>query len=92
MMSQNDVAVAERSGQERFGRAKNCDHRHAEQRSEMHRAGVICKQQTALSQFVDKLIERGLADPVYTMIAYRTRNLFAYRRVILCSKQNPLRR
>ena len=86
------MPVAERSGQARFGRAKNCDHRHAQKRGEMHCAGVIGKQKTALPQLVDKLIERGLVDPVHAMIAHHTRDLFAYRRVILRAEQNPLRR
>ena len=92
MVSQNNMAVAQRPGQERFGRPKNCDYRHAQERGEMHCAGVICKEQTALSQFVDKLIERRLADPVDAMIAYRTRDLFAYRSVIFRAEQDPLRR
>ena len=35
----------------------------------MHRARVVSEQQTAPPQFVDQLFERGLPDPVNTMIA-----------------------
>jgi len=58
----------------------------------MHRAGVVRKQQTALPQFGDKLIEGRLPDPVHAMIADRCRDLFAYRGVVLRPEQNPLRR
>ena len=58
----------------------------------MHRAGVVREQQTALPQFVDKLIERGLPDPVGAMIANRSRDLFAYCGIVLRPEQNPLRR
>ena len=92
VMSQNNMPVAEWSGQARFGRAKNCDHRHAQQRGKMHRARVVGKQQTALTQLADKLIERGLADAVHAMVADRRGNPFAYCRIVLCPEQNPLGR
>src|SRR6476660_9337362 len=56
----------------------------------MHRAGIVGKQQTAFPQFLDKLIKRSLADPIYAMIADCSRDLTAYRRVVLRSEQNPL--
>ena len=58
----------------------------------MHRARVVGEQQTALPQFVDKLIERCLPDPVHAMIADRSGDLFAYCGVLFRPKQNPLRR
>src|SRR4030095_15200234 len=58
----------------------------------MHRARIVRKQQTAPPQFVDKLIEGGLPDPVHAMIADRCRDLFACRRVVFRPEQNPLRR
>jgi hypothetical protein len=58
----------------------------------MHRARVVRKQQTTLPQFVDKLIERGLPDPVNTMIADRSSDLFPYCGVLFRPKQNPVRR
>ena len=58
----------------------------------MHRARVVREQQTALPQLVDKLIKRGLPDPVHAMIANRSRDLFACCDVVLRPEQNPLRR
>ena len=58
----------------------------------MHRARVVGKQQTAVPQFGDKLIERGLPDPVHAMIADRCRDLLAYCGVVLRPEQNPLSR
>ena len=52
----------------------------------------LVSKQTTLPQFVDKLIERGLADPVDAMIADRSGDLLTYRSVVLRAEQNPLRR
>lgn len=41
VVPQDNVAVAERSGQARFRRSKDGDDRDAEQRREMHRAGIV---------------------------------------------------
>lgn len=89
-MSQDDVTVVERSGQTRLSGTENGDYRHAQQRCEMHCAGIVGKQQTAFPQFVDKLIKRCLADPIHAAIADRSRDLVPYSRVVLGSEQNPL--
>src|SRR4029453_2327740 len=44
LMSQNNVVIAEWSGETRLGRAKNRHDRNSKQRSEMHCARVICQQ------------------------------------------------
>ena len=43
----------------------------------------------AVPQLVDKLIKRSLADPIHAMIAHCSRDLIAYRRIVLGSEQNP---
>src|SRR6266699_3854738 len=43
MLSQDNVAISERTGQARLSRAKNSDHGHAEQGAKMHRAGIVGK-------------------------------------------------
>ena len=91
VMSQDDVTIAERPSQSRFSGAKDGDYWHAQQCGKMHRAGIVGKQQTASPQLVDKFIQRSMADPIYAMIADRSRDLLAYRRVVLRSEQNPLR-
>ena len=52
----------------------------------MHGARVVGKQQMALSQFVDELFQRGLADPVHAMIADGSRDLFADRGIVLSTE------
>ena len=89
-MSQNAVTRAERSGESRLGRTKDRDNRHSEQRSEMHRAGVICQQQTAFAQLVDQLVEGGLADAIHAGVAQRIGNLLANRHVFRRAEKNPL--
>ena len=39
------MPVSERSGQARFGRTEDRDDRHAEQRGQVHRAGVVSQEQ-----------------------------------------------
>ena len=56
----------------------------------MHGASIVRQQQMALAQLVDKLIERGLPDPIYAGVAERSRDLLADYRVVFCSEQNPL--
>ena len=92
MVSQNNMPVAEWPSQARFGGPEDGDNRDPKQRGKMHRARVVRKQQTAPPQFVNKLIQRGLADAVNTMIADRSGDLFAYRSIVFRPKQNPLRR
>ena len=91
-MSQNNMPVAEWASQARFGGPENGDNRDPKQRGKMHRTGVVGEQHTAPPQFGDKLFERGLPNPVNTMIADRSGDLFAYRSVVLCPQQNPLHR
>ena len=57
----------------------------------MHGARVVRDQQTAPAQFLDQLFERGLPDPINTMIADRSGDLFAYCGVVLRPEQNPVR-
>ena len=35
----------------------------------MHGAGIICQKQTAFAQFIDQLIEGGLADSINAVVA-----------------------
>ena len=56
----------------------------------MHRARVIGQQQRAFAQFVDKLIECGLANAIYAGVAQRLANLLTDYRVAFCAEQNPL--
>jgi len=86
VVAQNNVLVAEWPGQARFGRAENRDHWYTQQRSQMHGARVVRQQQTALTQFVDKLIDRGLADAVHTTIPDRRRDLVTNCCVVFCPK------
>ena len=90
MVAQNNVSVAEWPSQTRFSRAENRDHWYAQQRSQMHGAGIVRQQQTTLTQFVDKLIERGPADAIHTTIPNRCRDLVTNCCVVFCPKQNPL--
>ena len=92
VVSQNEVPVAEWPGEPRFGRAENRDHRHAQQRGEMHRAGIVGEQHTALTQLVDKFVERRLSNAIHAMIADCRRDLLTDCHVVFCAKQNPLRR
>ncbi len=68
-MANDAVAISERSGQAVFGRTKDRDDRNAEQRGEMHRAGVVRQQQRAFAQLRDEIIERRLPDAVDALIA-----------------------
>jgi len=92
VMPQNNMSVAEWPSEKRFGRAENGDHWYAQQRSQMHGARVVRQQQTALTQFFDKLIEGCLTDAVQAMNADCRRDLLAYCCLVFCPKQNPLRR
>jgi creatinine amidohydrolase/Fe(II)-dependent formamide hydrolase-like protein len=78
VVSQDNVTVAERPGQTRLSGTKNGDHRYAKQCSEVHRAGIVGKQQTASSHLVDKFIKRCLADPIHATIPDRSRDLVPY--------------
>ena len=89
MMSQYDVIVAKRASQARLGRTKNGDDRYPQQCGEMHGAGIVREQQTALTQFVDKFIERGLSDTVHATVPDCRRDLLTDCCVVFCAKQNP---
>ena len=47
-MPNDDVACSERAGQSRLGRTENGNDRHAEQRGEMHRPGVVSQEQARI--------------------------------------------
>jgi hypothetical protein len=92
VMSQNNVAIAERPSEARLGRTKDCDRWDAKQCGKMHCTGVVRQQQTALAQLIDQLLKRGLPDPIYAGVAERSRDLLADWRVVFLSEQNPLHR
>src|SRR5438067_11890389 len=86
------MTIAQRTSQPRLSGSKDRHHGHAKQRGQVHRAGIVGKEQSTFAQFVNQLIHRGTPDPIYAMIADRSRNLIARRRVIFRSKQNPMHR
>src|SRR5215217_6157656 len=92
MVPEDDMSITERSGQSRLSGSKDRYHGYAKQRSQVHGAGIVGKHQSALLQFVDKLIQCRMPDPIDAMIPDRGRNLIACCRVISGSKHNPVRR
>src|SRR3977135_2387580 len=64
LMPKNVVPTSQGSGQPRFSRAKDRDDGNADERGEVHRAGVIRQQQGALAQLGGELVESGLADSI----------------------------
>ena len=91
-MPQDNVTIAEWPSQTRLSGTENGDYWYAEQRGEVHCAGIIGKEYMAVPQLVDKLIKRSLADPIHAMIAHCSRDLIAYRRIVVGSEQNPSHR
>ncbi len=69
VMPDDEVAISERSGQAIFGGTKDRDDRHAEQRGQVHRAGVVRQEQAAFAQLRDEIIERRLPDAVDALLA-----------------------
>ena len=92
MVPQDDVTIAQRTSQPRLSGSKDRHHGHAKQRGQVHRAGIVGKEQSTFAQFINQLIQRSTSDPIDAMIADRSRNLIARWRVIFRSKQNPLHR
>ncbi len=91
MVADHGVAGAERAGEAVFGGAEDRDHRHAEQRGEMHGAGVVGEQEPALAQLGDEFFERGLADPVDANVAERVGDFFPESASAAVPKRVPLR-
>jgi hypothetical protein len=56
VMTNHSVRPAERPGQPMFRRTKNRNDRYAEQRREVHRAGVVSQQKATLAKFVDQIV------------------------------------
>jgi hypothetical protein len=52
-MSQHDVMIAEWSGQPGLSGTEDRYYRQAEERGQVHRAGIVCQEQATLAQFVD---------------------------------------
>ena len=84
------MTAAERTGEPRLGRAKNRDDRNAEERGEMHRAGVVREKQRAFAQLGGELLERGLADAIHAMRAECGFNRGTALLVRGCAEENPL--
>ena len=68
-MPQNAMALAERTGAQRFGRSENRDRGNPHQGREVHCPGVVSKQQIASAQLIDQLRERRLPDPIHAFLA-----------------------
>src|ERR1700719_2550815 len=87
----NDMpGIAERAGEVRFGRTEERDDGNADERSEMHRAGVVGEEQRTFAELVGKLLERGLADAVDAMGAERGFNRGAALLIGGGAEENPL--
>ena len=55
----------------------------------MHRAGVICQKQPALSQLLNQLLEVGLANEIETTIAQRRDDLCPDLLIFGGAEENP---
>src|SRR5438477_3200797 len=82
---------AERAGEPWFGRTKDRDDRDADDRREMHCAGVVRQEQRALAQFGNELVERGFSDPVRAVHNCGF-DCSADFRITRRAKENPLHR
>src|SRR5438105_4600465 len=71
LMADDIVSATERTGEARFGGTENRDHGNADERGEMHRAGVVGEKQRAFAQLGRELIERRFADAIQTVRAQR---------------------
>ncbi len=85
-MTNHVTGASERAGEIRFRRTKDSDDGNPEDRSEMHRAGVVREQQGALAQLGDELIHRSLADTIDAVGADRRSDDRADLRVTGCAE------
>ncbi len=90
MVPDDEMAITERAGEARLGRSENRDHRHTEERREVHRARVICQKKPALAKFGDQVIERGLADAIHAILSEFTRDDLTCRCISCGAEEVPL--
>jgi len=75
-----------------FGRSEDGNRRHAQERGEMHRAGVVRQQSAAFAQLGDQLFHCRLADSIDAILAELIGDKLAAFAISGGAKQDPLHR